>query len=118
MDPLEPTTSTLSPAISHIVEITSTLAATQPKSDEESSSSSRNEIDAIAYRRQSRAKVQTLLSVPRILRGLVQDGKRDQAIRQWDTVKPIFEKWEARGIRGATELKNAALETLDQSSAA
>lgn len=101
MDPLTPTTSTLTPAIGHIAETAAGLSSELKKShaatvpDEEST----------RRQKEQKATVRWVLDAPVRLRSLVENAQREEAERQWNDVSRLLSKWE--GVRGVDEVRQA-----------
>ena len=97
MDPLAPATSTLAPAIAHIAETAVGLASELDKqsADEPSAERSREA-------RQLRL-VQRATTGPDTLKMLVDQGRRDDAVREWEAIQRILERLQA--VPGAQQLK-------------
>jgi len=99
MDPLTPTTSTLSPAISHIAETAVTLSNelanhVPPPKDPE-----------IEVKRKQRQTVRWVLDAPGRLQQLIDEGKHDEANREWDVVGGLLDKW--KGVPGVSDVWKA-----------
>ncbi|KAL8833453.1 MAG: hypothetical protein Q9170_004262 [Blastenia crenularia] len=104
MDPLIPTTSTLSPAISHIAETAASLAESLQKRSVEGGKLKEHEDDDVMTRkRRQRDTVRWVLGAPSRLRELVDEGRRSEAEEDWIKVKGLLDKWE--GVQGVYEVK-------------
>ncbi|KAL8949867.1 MAG: hypothetical protein Q9222_004060 [Ikaeria aurantiellina] len=108
MDPLTPTTSTLAPAISHIAETAASLAKTVPNNVNS------EEDEAKVKKRRQRETVRWVLAAPDRLRRLVAEGKKEEAVADWEEVRRLLEKWE--GVQGAEEVKGQCLEVMSAES--
>ncbi|KAF2500661.1 hypothetical protein BU16DRAFT_614383 [Lophium mytilinum] len=101
MDPLAPTTSTLSPAISHIAEIAAVLSR-----DMQDRTPTAPSITLEKEGREGKAgakeTVRWVLDAPRRLRDLVDEGKEEEADKEWEIVREVLEKW--RGVKGVKEV--------------
>jgi hypothetical protein len=106
MDPLTPTTSTLAPAISHIAETAATLSR-----ELEQNLPARKDPEVEKKRRQ-RETVRWVLDSPRRLQELIAEGKVDEAMSDWDTVRDLLDKW--KGVQGTDALQRACLEVVRQ----
>ncbi|KAF2084534.1 hypothetical protein K490DRAFT_48919 [Saccharata proteae CBS 121410] len=102
MDPLTPTTSTLSPAISHIAETASALSAsiaehavTPPRSTTPAPINEAKE--------KQKQTVRWVLDTPRRLREKLEKGEREGAEREWEVVGEVLGKW--KGVDGVDALK-------------
>ncbi|KAF2813893.1 uncharacterized protein BDZ99DRAFT_436473 [Mytilinidion resinicola] len=101
MDPLAPTTSTLSPAISHIAEIAAVLS--KDMQDRTPSAPSITLVKEGGEGKQgARETVRWVLDAPRRLRELVDEGKEEEADKEWEVVSAVLEKW--RGVKGVKEV--------------
>ena len=99
MDPLTPTTSTLPPAISHIAETAVTLSNelanhVPPPKDPE-----------IAAKRKQRQTVRWVLDAPGRLQQLIDEGKHEEASREWDVIGGLLDKW--KEVPGVEEVRKA-----------
>lgn len=115
MDPLTPTTSTLTPAISHIAETAANLSASlvekTPKAlriIRQGSGSSDPEqpkriTQDLLQKKNERQTVRWVLNTPRRLRELISDQKLPEADADWTEVKALLEKW--NGVEGVSALK-------------
>jgi vacuolar protein sorting-associated protein 51 len=86
MDPLSPSTSTLSPAIAHVAETASSLAEELANSDQDHST-----VDP-SMQSQVR-KVQWVLQTPQRLEQLFASGRRQEALDEWSKVQEILYRW-------------------------
>lgn len=104
MDPLTPTTSTLAPAISYIAETAATLSndltAHVPASRSQ---------DVIRQSKERRT-VQWVLDAPDRLEHLMDDGHRDEAARDWETVQGLLDTW--KGVEGVEDIRAACQNVL------
>ncbi|KAL8764607.1 MAG: hypothetical protein Q9209_007956 [Squamulea sp. 1 TL-2023] len=105
MDPLTPTTSTLAPAIAHIAETAAALAAPLRERD-----ISEDEV-MMGEKERQRQVVRWVLGAPKRLKGLVDGGKREEAMRDWEEVKRLLERW--RGVQGVDEVRQECLAVVD-----
>jgi hypothetical protein len=110
MAPLTPTTSTLSPAISHIAEIATSLATSlqEPLSE----SSQQRDREAVEKKRRQQETVRWVLGSPRRLRKLLAEGKREEAEAQWGEVKGLLGRWE--GVDGVREVRAECVEVMGE----
>ena len=112
MDPLTPTTSTLSPAMAHIA-VTAELLATKTQQKSNSSKigvprivredgsdveggKSGNDTAGMGDRKRKqreRETVKWVLDAPRRLKKLVGDGEKEAAFKDWIEVKRLLDKW-------------------------
>lgn len=100
MDPLAPTTHTLSPAISHIAETAASLSASMHERPGKAKTEVRVEIDD--GKSKERDTVRWVLDTPRRLREMLDDDREEEAEKEWVDVKRILEKW--KGVGGVEEL--------------
>ncbi|KAL8809584.1 MAG: hypothetical protein Q9223_004522 [Gallowayella weberi] len=98
MDPLTPTTSTLSPAIAHIAETAASLAESMKERIVHVP-----EDEAGVKRQRQRETVRWVLDAPSRLKGLVEGERREEAMEDWEEVQRLLEKW--KGVQGADEVK-------------
>lgn len=109
MDPLTPTTSTLSPTISHIADTAVTLAASlqgRATNSPKPSGGNENQVsgsDKSADRRKQQQTVRWVLHAPRRLRDLMGRGERQQAEEDWNEVKDLLDKWD--GVAGVEKTR-------------
>ena len=106
MDPVTPTTSTLTPAIGHIAETAASLSNELRKSHAAPSP----DMEAQKKKQEQQATVRWVLAAPSRLRVLVGDGRREEAERQWEDVQGLLEKWS--GVRGVEEVRRACLKVF------
>lgn len=100
MDPLTPTTSTLTPAISHIAETATTLSESFKKLAPPAQS---DVFLAKKKREQQREAVRWVLDAPDRLRRLREEGHIESARKDWELVKLRLEKW--KGVKGVEEVR-------------
>ena len=104
MDPLTPTTSTLGPAVSYIAEMAGGLSMRgKGKEGSEMGGVPRSKEHEERSRRQ-RDTVRWVLGTPRRLGGLLDEGKKGEAERDWDEIKGLLRKWE--GVAGVEEVRD------------
>ncbi|CAK4032294.1 Hypothetical predicted protein [Lecanosticta acicola] len=97
IDPLTPTTSTLSPAIGHIAETASALTQDLRRANGGAKD---------AGKERQRALVRWVLSAPERIGAL--DG--EQAEKEWKQVDAVLERWE--GVKGVEDIRRRCLEAL------
>jgi vacuolar protein sorting-associated protein 51 len=86
MDPLSPATSTLSPAISHIAEISSGFVEELPTiGHDDHMNNSRDESQV--------RKVEWVLQTPNRLQNLFAAGRRQDALDDWASIKATLYRW-------------------------
>ncbi|KAF2470525.1 uncharacterized protein BDR25DRAFT_226387 [Lindgomyces ingoldianus] len=118
MDPLAPTTHTLSPAISHIAETAASLSSSMQSMPERPKGLGldvRVEMvhDDHEPTRSSKEKdtVRWVLDTPRRLRELVHTESTEEAGREWEDVSRILDKW--KGVPGVEELRRQCETVLE-----
>ena len=112
MDPLAPTTSTLSPAISHIAETARSLAGSlQERSPSENAipTTEREKADEVSKRKQQDT-VSWVLGAPKRLQLMLNDGKRKEAETEWTEIENLLKAW--RGTPGVQELTEHGLKIM------
>ena len=114
MDPLTPTTSTLTPAIAHIADtaavIAKSLRHTTTSSDKPGALKSGLKEGAEGKRRQ-RATVRWVLDSPRRLRENIGKGERDAATKDWEEIRGLLDKW--KGIEGVEQVRQQCEKALE-----
>jgi len=123
MDPLAPTTSTLSPAVAHIADTASTLASSLRKRQKGSmgvgdgggvrgGGSGGGEGGGRRWEERKRQKrtVKWVLDAPRRLQEQVDMANKEAAEKEWGEVKRLLERW--RGVEGVEEVKGACERVL------
>jgi hypothetical protein len=106
MDPLTPTTSTLTPAIGHIAETAATLSNELKKSHAVSAPDS----EAQRKQRDQKAAVRWVLDAPSRLRMLLESDRREEAEKQWKDVSRLLSRWD--GTKGVSEVREACMVTM------
>ncbi|KAL8945201.1 MAG: hypothetical protein Q9211_000282 [Gyalolechia sp. 1 TL-2023] len=119
MDPLIPTTSTLSPAISHIAEMAASLAGSlQGRSVEgekvEGEKARGDEDDAAAKKQRQRETVRWVLGAPNRMKSLLDKERRSEAEEEWKEVRSLLQKW--KGVQGADEIEQQCLKIMGDGS--
>ncbi|MCJ1399343.1 hypothetical protein MMC11_002545 [Xylographa trunciseda] len=114
MDPLTPTTSTLSPAIAHIADTAASLASALQERVRvprivENGGVAEDEERAEEKRRQ-RQTVRWVLDAPRRLRERVSRGEGEAVESDWSEVKALLDKW--KGVEGAEEVRRECEKVL------
>ncbi|KAL8776331.1 MAG: hypothetical protein Q9213_008315, partial [Squamulea squamosa] len=105
MDPLTPTTSTLAPAIAHIAETAAALANSLRERD-----SPEDEV-VMGEKERQRQVVKWVLDAPKRLKGLVDGGRREEAMSDWEEVEWLLQRW--RGVQGVDEIRRECLAVMD-----
>ena len=109
MGPLTPTTSTLSPAIAHIADVASSLAThvQNPSAPPQVlQPSQQRDSDAEEKRKRQQDTVRWVLGAPGRLRKMIQEGRREEAEKEWEEVRGLLGKWKGKGIEGAEEFRS------------
>ncbi|KAF2723425.1 hypothetical protein K431DRAFT_22191 [Polychaeton citri CBS 116435] len=107
MEPLDPATTTLTPAIAHISETAAQLSRSLqqhvPGSDiaSEPASSEVQKMEAVRW----------VVEAPARLSNLVKGGKKDKAYQQYSEVKPILDRWQH--VKGVHELGQQCREIFE-----
>ena len=110
MDPLTPTTSTLSPAISHIAETAKSLAGSLQGRSVSSSAGNGTGNSSSIKRRKQQETVRWVLATPSRLQAMIEDGEIEEAKSDWAEVENLLQQWD--GVVGVTDLRNACLKIL------
>jgi len=111
MDPLTPTTSTLSPAIAHIAETAKTMAGSRHESPMAANKESRESSDeAVAVKKAQRDTVRWVLGAPKRLQKMLDDEKSEEADNDWAEVQRLLQKWDK--VVGVEELKAQCLKVM------
>lgn len=106
MDPLTPTTSTLTPAIGHIAETASSLSGQLKASRGRSGTVGADD----GKKKDQQATVRWVLGAPARMEALVEEGKQEEAEREWQDVEKLLSKW--NGVRGVEDVRKACLAAL------
>ena len=112
MDPLTPTTSTLSPAISHIAETAASLAESLQDRTPHGVDEQVVDDDAVAKKQRQRETVRWVLAAPDRLKELMQTGRKEEAVEDWEDVRKLLDKWQ--GVQDADEVKEQCLKVMDE----
>lgn len=113
MDPLTPTTSTLSPAVAHIAETARGLVAGAGNGDAGKEVDDRKEREEVVRRkRREKDTVRWVLGTPRRLEDLLEAGKVEDAKRDWEEIQRILMKW--KDVAGVEELRNQCENTMSK----
>lgn len=113
MDPLTPTTSTLSPAVAHIAETARGLVAKAGegnRGDEADGGEKRGEVGMV--RRRQRDTVRWVLGTPSRLGVMLDEGKVEDAKKDWEEIRGILRKW--RDVAGVEELRDKCEKTMSR----
>ncbi|CZT23244.1 uncharacterized protein RCC_08955 [Ramularia collo-cygni] len=107
MDPMTPTTSTLTPAIGHIAETAASLTADLKRSLGEGDVQARDEV---VMRQKQQEVVRWVLAAPEQIRKQVEAGANEDAKREWERVESVLERWKT--VKGADAVRKACQEAL------
>jgi hypothetical protein len=101
MDPLNPMASTLDPAIAHIYEqanrVKGELRDSMARENVQAAPDTKS--NDLARKKVVQA-VRRVLDTPRRLREMMDEGREDEARREWDQVLPVLEAWKAKRAGG------------------
>lgn len=100
MDPLTPTTSTLTPAIAHIAETASTLSDSLKKLAPPAQS---DKVLAERKKEKQRQTVRWVLESPERLANMRAEGHIESARKEWEEVKTLLAMWE--GVKGVEDVR-------------
>ncbi|PHH63428.1 hypothetical protein CDD80_1218 [Ophiocordyceps camponoti-rufipedis] len=100
MDPLKPLASTLDPVIAQIYSQASSMRETLRQSMPAPDSEEAKAREARARRRKTRQLAAEVLATPQRLRHLVQQGRQDEARKQWELPRRLLISWREKGVGG------------------
>lgn len=115
MDPLTPTTSTLSPAISHIVETAASLSSSlpvRPGLDAQGEWQDVEDQDDTMNRHRQQETVHWVLAAPRRLRTLIGEGRQNEAAGDWSEVRRLLGKWAE--VDGVDSIRDQCTEIMGE----
>lgn len=123
MDPLNPMASTLDPAIAHIYSQASSIRETLRKSVPAPDSEEGKRRIAESRKKRTKELAKHVLGMPEKLRALVNDGKLEEANRQWNMPRKLLLSWQEQGVGGddvaaCLEKGDAVLQTGSATSSA
>jgi hypothetical protein len=98
VDPMAPVTTTLEPAVRHIAD-TAVRIADQRKATRGDESGKRE-------------LVKRVLGAAERLKGLREEGRQEDARREWGEVKQLLGKWE--GVKGVEEVRRECVEVMGE----
>ncbi|KAF3915127.1 hypothetical protein ABW20_dc0101864 [Dactylellina cionopaga] len=99
MEPMTPATTTLLPAISHIASLSSSLVETVHAHDPTTTP------EAIAKDKLKKRQdaVRYVMAAPERMKGLIEQGRKEDAVKEWEAVKGHVRKW--KGVGGDDGVK-------------
>ena len=113
MDPLTPTTSTLSPAISHIAETAASLASSiQERTPQQNSDFHSKESQELSSKKEQQETVRWALAAPSRIRQFFDTGRGAEALQDWNEISMLLQTWQ--GVSGVEELKEECLKILEE----
>lgn len=114
MDPLTPTTSTLSPAIGHIADTAAGLAkGLQDRHKDVGSGAGNLDRQERINKAKQRELVRWVLDAPERFKRLLREGKRPQAQLEWTRVQQLLDKW--KGTGGVEEVRKGCEDAFKES---
>ena len=113
MDPLTPTTSTLSPAVAHIAETTRVLARSLQDSSNGSDSRRDTEDSELVKKKTQQDTVKWVLATPQRLQALLGAGKVEEAKSEWEEVESLLQQWS--NVDGVSSLRVECMEAFEDS---
>jgi vacuolar protein sorting-associated protein 51 len=104
MDPLNPVATTLDPAIASIYAraeaIKDELRESMPEAKRREMEMGEEERKEMQRKKRRRDVVLRVLETPEKVRGLVKDGREEEAKKLWETTLALLERWKERGVGG------------------
>ncbi|KAL2045760.1 hypothetical protein N7G274_002191 [Stereocaulon virgatum] len=107
MDPLTARGGMLSPAVGYIAEVAGGLVDRAMVGEGEMGEREEGK------RRRERDTVRWVLGTPRRLGGLLDEGRRGDAEKEWEEVRGLLERW--KGVSGVEELKDECERVMGRS---
>ena len=111
MDPLTPTTSTLTPAIAHIAETAASLAESLRNRNTRGYDPRVSGDTVMLKKERQRQTVRWVLAAPRRLKRLMEEDLREEAMKDWEEVQRLLEKWNS--TQGVDEVRQQCLSVVD-----
>lgn len=115
MGPLTPTTSTLSPAISHIAETAASLSSSLPMQASLDAQGEWQDVEdqgAMMTKQSQQETVRWVLAAPRRLRTLIGEHRQKEAAGDWLEIRRLLGKWaEVDGVEG---IRNECMEIMGE----
>ena len=109
MDPLTPTTDTLTPAIGHIAETAAELSESLRKQHGDGG------VSEARKKQEQQELVRWVLDAPGRLSKLVKDGREEEARSEWSRVSSLLDKWAT--VSGAKDVRLACEKAMEGSEA-
>jgi hypothetical protein len=109
MDPLTPTTATLTPAIGHIAETATALSESLRKQHGDGG------VGAARKKQEQQELVRWVLGAPGRLSKLVEDGRDEEAQAEWSRVSSLLVKWQS--VPGVGNVRQACEKAMEDSEA-
>jgi hypothetical protein len=104
MDPLNPVATTLDPAIASIYAraeaIREELKTSMPEAKRKEMEMGADERRELLRKRRRREVALRALEAPERVRGLVKEGREEEAGKLWETTLALLERWKERGVGG------------------
>ncbi|KAI9727817.1 MAG: hypothetical protein M1834_007964 [Cirrosporium novae-zelandiae] len=111
MDPLSPATSTLAPAISHIVETAAALAESMKENHGAlSARSEKRQQDTSSEKGRQQQTVRWVLDAPRRLGDMIDEGNVENAQAEWKEISLLLDRW--KNVKGVTEIRTECEQVL------
>ena len=107
MDPLTPTTNTLTPAIGHIAETATALSESLRKQHGDGGASEARK------KQEQQELVRWVLDAPGRLSKLVDDGREEEARSEWSRVSSLLDKWAS--VSGVKDVRLACEKAMESS---
>jgi hypothetical protein len=107
MDPLTPTTATLTPAIGHIADTATALSESLKR---QHGSADAGDFEARKKQEQQRI-VRWVLDAPGRLQRLIDDGEREEAESEWDRISSLLDRWGT--VSGVEEVRQGCKRALE-----
>jgi hypothetical protein len=109
MDPLTPTTATLTPAIGHIAETATALSESLRKQHGDGG------VSEARKKQEQQELVRWVLDAPGRLSKLMGNGQEEEARAEWSRVSSLLDKWQS--VPGARDVRKACERALEDSEA-
>lgn len=108
MDPLGPTTSTLTPAIAHIAKTATELSELLKRQHSFAEGSDGDKVEV-----PQKQLVQWVLAAPERLRYMMSNGNRSAAEKEWTRIETILNKWQ--DVSGVEDVRRDCMTALQSS---